>query len=280
MQERKIRPPLRSGTPAGLPCSARPAAPVPTFRLLVEYDGTDFRGWQAQRVGPTVQQAIVAALAVALREPVGVVGSGRTDAGVHARGQVAHFSVGRDLDLHRLAVSLNGLLPPSVAVIAAERAPDGFHARFDAVSRTYRYHTATAPRALDRRTRVVLRAAPDVDAMNRAAEAILGRHDCTSFCRTQSETINRTCTVETARWVPEARAGDCTFEIRADRFLHGMVRTLVGTLLAVGRGRLPETAIADALAARDRRAAGSAAPPHGLVLHSVGYPDPAFPGCD
>ena len=267
------------GPPATFPCPPT-ALPVPTFRLLVEYDGTDFRGWQAQRVGPTVQQTVEAALAVALRAPVGVVGSGRTDAGVHARGQVAHFATDRDVDPARLAASLNGVLPPTVAVIAAEQAPDGFHARFDAVRRAYRYHTATAPRALDRHTRVVLRGAPDVDAMNRAAAHILGRHDCTSFCRTQSETINRTCTVETARWVHEARAGDVYFEIHADRFLHGMVRTLGGTLLAVGRGRLPETALADALAARDRRAAGVAAPPHGLVLHSVGYPEPVFPGCD
>ena len=252
---------------------------MPTFRLLVEYDGTDFRGWQAQRAGPTVQQTVEAALAVALREPVAVVGSGRTDAGVHARGQVAHFATARDVDPARLAASLNGLLPPSVAVLAAEAAPGGFHARFDAVRRAYRYHTATAPRALDRRTRVALRFAPDVDAMNRAATALLGRHDCTSLCRTQSETINRTCAVETARWVPDGRDGDWRFEITADRFLHGMVRTVVGTLLAVGRGRLPETALADALAARDRRAAGTAAPPHGLVLHSVGYPEPVFPGC-
>ena len=253
---------------------------MPTLRLLVEYDGTDFRGWQAQREGPTVQQAIEAALGVALREPARVVGSGRTDTGVHARGQVAHVRTDRDADPHRLRVSLNALLPPSVAVRAAEPAPEAFHARFDARRRTYHYHAATAPRALDRRTRVVLRPAPDVAAMNRAAAAILGRHDFTSFCRTASETINRTCVVETAHWVPDGRAGDWRFEITADRFLHGMVRTVVGTLLDVGRGKRPETALADALAARDRRAAGAAAPPHGLVLHRVDYPEPLFVGCD
>ena len=253
---------------------------MPTYRLLVEYDGTDFRGWQAQREGPTVQQAVEAALSVALRAPTAVVGSGRTDAGVHARGQVAHLSTDRDVDVHRLLASLRGLLPPAVAVRAAERAPDGFHARFDARSRLYHYHVATEARALDRRTRVVLRSAPDVEAMNRAARAVVGRHDFESFCRTRSETTNRTCAVSVARWVPDGRPGDWRFEVAADRFLHGMVRALVGTLLAVGRGRLPETALADALAARDRRAAGPAAPPHGLVLHHVGYADPAFAGCD
>lgn len=252
---------------------------MPTYRLLVEYDGTDFRGWQAQASGPTVQQTIEAALAVTLRQPVGVVGSGRTDAGVHARGQVAHFPVDREVDVYRLLASLRGLLPPAVAVRCAERAPDAFHARFDASGRLYHYHAAAGPRALDRRTRLVLRHPADFGAMNRAAEAILGRHECSSFCRTQSETTNRTCTVETARWVEDGRPGDWRFEIAADRFLHGMVRTVVGTLLDVGRGALPETALADALAAHDRRAAGAAAPPHGLVLHHVTYPEPLFSGC-
>ncbi|HEX8384606.1 MAG TPA: tRNA pseudouridine(38-40) synthase TruA [Rubricoccaceae bacterium] len=252
---------------------------MPRLRLLVEYDGTDFQGWQVQRAGPTVQGALEAALAVALRAPVGVVGAGRTDTGVHARGQVAHVDTDADVDPHRLRASLGGLLPPAVAVRAVERAPAAFHARFDAVRRVYHYHVATAPRALDRRTRVGLPTAPDVEAMNRAARSVLGRHDFSAFCRTRSETINRTCTVETARWVPDGRPGDWRFEIAADRFLHGMVRAVVGTLLDVGRGKRPETALADTLATADRRAAGAAAPPHGLVLHHVGYPEPLFVGC-
>ena len=249
---------------------------MPTTRLLIEYDGTDFRGWQIQRAGRTVQGAVEAALATALREPVAVVGSGRTDAGVHARGQVAHVVTGGGPDARRLLASLNGLLPPSVAVLAAEPAPDGFHARFDARRRRYVYHAATEPRALDRATRVVVRPAPDLDAMNRAAGALVGRHDFDSFCRTKSETTNRVCTVETARWTAGARPGDLDFEIAADRFLHGMVRAVVGTLLEIGRGRRPEDDLARVLAARDRREAGPAAPPHGLVLDRVGYDEPVF----
>jgi len=274
------RRPAADGTPpSGYLRLPSAAVPVPRFRLLVEYDGTRFQGWQVQQNGPSVQAALEAALAVALREPVAIVGAGRTDAGVHARGQVAHFDTDRGVDTHRLLASLGGLLPPAVVVRAVEPAPDAFHARFDAVRRLYHYHVATAPRALDRLVRVALRPAPDVDAMNRAAFAVLGRHDFSAFCRTRSETINRTCAVETARWVPDGRPGDWRFEVAADRFLHGMVRALVGTLLDVGRGRRPETALADALATRDRRAAGAAAPPHGLVLHHVGYPDSPFAGC-
>ena len=256
---------------------------MPTTRLLIEYDGTDFRGWQVQRAGRTVQGAVEAAVATALREPVGVVGSGRTDAGVHARGQVAHIETEAAPDARRLRASLNGLLPPAVAVLAVEPAPDGFHARFDARRRRYVYHTATGPRALDRHVRVVLRPAPDVEAMNRAAQSLLGRHDFDSFCRTKSETTNRVCTVETARWVPGGRGGDWDFEIAADRFLHGMVRAVVGTLLEVGRGRREADDVARVLATRDRREAGPAAPAHGLVLYRVEYPTPVFsalPSCE
>ena len=253
------------------------------LRLDLEYDGTDFAGWQVQPDARTVQAEVERALAVLWRTPVAVVGSGRTDAGVHASGQVAHVDVpgGTSLDadaLRRLRRSLGGLLPKDVALLGLCPVAAAFHARFDAVRRTYHYRVATQERALERRTRVVLRPAPSFEAMNAAAAALVGRHPYDSFCRTQSETENRVCTVEEARWEMEERAGDWRFVVSADRFLHGMVRAMVGTLLQIGRGTRPADALPGILAARDRRAAGPAAPPHGLALVRVDYPGDASPG--
>ncbi|MEM6326490.1 MAG: tRNA pseudouridine(38-40) synthase TruA, partial [Bacteroidota bacterium] len=253
------------------------------LRFLIEYDGTDFVGWQRQPTGPSVQGTLEDVLNVALGSSrlgteVGLMGSGRTDAGVHARGQVAHADVPDGTDPYRLRGHLNGLLPPSIAMIDVEEAPPTFHARFDARRRTYHYHVATSPRALDRTSRVALRQPTDMGAMNHATEAVLGTHEFSSFCRTRSGTINRVCTVEAARWVPEERPGDWHFEIVATRFLHGMVRALVGTLLEVGRGRRAPSDLSRVLAQHDRRAAGPAAPAHGLVLHRVDYSTPVFLG--
>jgi tRNA pseudouridine38-40 synthase len=244
---------------------------MPTCRLILEYDGTDFHGWQVQPGRPTVQQALEEALAILLKQRVAVVGSGRTDAGVHARGQVAHFRAGTLPDLHRLRSSLNGLLPRSIAVLDAVEAPDDFHARYDARQRRYHYYVSTGARPLERHWRWLLRPVPDFDRMNVSAQGLLGTHDFSAFCLAQSDTKNRVCTVEKAVWEPEERPGDVRFVVVADRFLHGMVRAIVGTLVEIGRGQRPGDDLARVLASRDRQQAGAAAPPHGLVLEQVGY---------
>lgn len=246
---------------------------MPTYRILIEYDGTDFHGWQIQPGRPTIQESLETALEVVLRTRPNVVGSGRTDAGVHAREQVAHVELDVPINPQHIGRSLNGLLPPTIAVLKVEEAPEGFHARYDARERIYHYYVATEERALDRNIRRLLRPAPDFDLMNVAAKELLGTHHFDSFCRTQSETINRVCCVRRAQWIPETRPGDWYFEIAADRFLHGMVRSIVGTLLQVGQKKRALTEIATILASRDRRCAGPAAPASGLVLEKVIYQD-------
>lgn len=253
---------------------------MPTYRLTLEYEGTDWYGWQIQPDRPTVQQAIQDALKTVLRlDDVLVVGSGRTDAGVHATGQIAHVAlgIGNTTDVFRLKGALNGVLPPTIAVRDIAPAPDDFHARYCAVSRRYEYALTSEPVALLRRHVWHLRPAPDVDLMTQAAQDLVGTHDFSSFCRTQAETPSRVCTISDAVFRAQARPGLWTFCIEADRFLHGMVRSIVGTLVDIGHGRRPPGAIPDILAQRDRRAASRSAPARGLTLVDVRYPTDTAP---
>lgn len=246
------------------------------YALIIEYDGTPFQGWQIQPEGPTVQAEVEKALATCLRKPTGITGSGRTDTGVHARFQVAHFDSDEQLDTHKLYKSLNGLLSSNIAVRdALEVAPD-FHARYDAIQRTYRYHIGLKPTALEKHIRLWVPSTVDMDRMRAACKHLIGKHDYSTFCKIKSETTNRTCNVSEATWVDEG-AGRFHLQISADRFLHGMVRAITGTLLEVGQGKREVDSIPDLLLSKDRTLAGPAARPHGLVLHYVTYPDGALP---
>jgi tRNA pseudouridine38-40 synthase len=240
-----------------------------TYRLTLEYDGADFHGWQVQPRLRTVQGELADALARVLGEPVTLTGAGRTDAGVHAFGQVASFSTDVDVPLRRLRRALNGLTGRDLIVREVAPADAGFDARRSATGRVYRYRLGHAPTALDRHRVWVPGYDLDLDAMRAATAQLVGPHDFMSFAASRDASPHKRCEVRRAVFVEE-EAG-VRLEIEADRFLHHMVRNIVGTLVDVGRGRLETTSIAEILAARDRRVAGPTAPAHALTLWQVRY---------
>lgn len=246
------------------------------MRLFVQlsYDGSPFCGWQFQPNVPSVQQEMERALSIAFGEPVTVVGAGRTDTGVNARHYIAHFDVTAWPleESARILRKINAILPPAIVAEAFYRVADEAHARFDAVSRTYRYfiHTVKDPFA---RHSCRLWFTPDVAAMNRAAEPMLGRHDFSSFEKTGGANKTSLCTVTEARW--EALDSEhFVFTITADRFLRNMVRATVGTLLEVGRGRRAPEWVGEVLAAHNRSEAGQSVIGEALFLEEIRYPYP------
>jgi tRNA pseudouridine38-40 synthase len=241
------------------------------IRLVVEYDGTTLCGWQRQTNGPTVQGHLEEALARLLVHEVAVVGASRTDAGVHARGQVASFRTERAIPLHGIRRGLNSLLPSMIAIREATEVADDFHPRFSATGKHYRYTILARPERSPRwRDRAWHVAEPlDLAAMQAAAEHLLGEHDFAAFRAAG-------CTARTTR----RRIDDITIErdgelvgvdVRGNAFLRNMVRIVVGTLVEVGLGRREPAQVAEILASLDRTQAGITAPAHGLELVEVRY---------
>jgi tRNA pseudouridine38-40 synthase len=241
------------------------------IKVVLEYDGSGFAGWQQQAHGRTVE----AELKRALREITGadhtVYAAGRTDAGAHAEGQVVSFELVGRITPVRLVAALNARLPEDVAALTAEVAPDGFHARYSARWRRYRY------RYLDRRARPALERSRcwhvggplDVDQMAAAAKALVGKHDWTSYCSASEPPDGRVRDMRSAR---VARGGDFVeLELVAEGFLRGLVRSIAGALAEVGKGRKPPEWVGEVLAARDRRLAPRTAPAGGLTLMEVIY---------
>lgn len=251
------------------------AMPDRTVRLVLQYDGTRFAGWQRQPDARTVQGELERAVERLFNAPTTVTGAGRTDAGVHARGQAAHLTVGDRWETPRLRRALNSLVPPDIWVAEASDAPPGFHARFSATARRYTYYVGTDEASASPFRRPYewgLRDALDRDALQAGADALLGEHRFYGFAvrGTAPPGDEHRCTITVASW--RERSGGLEFVIEANRFLHHMVRFLVGTMVDVASGRRSLASFTALLDADDNRAVSPPAPAHGLFLDHVTYP--------
>lgn len=259
--------------PTAVPTNPRTTTASRKIRLTVEYDGTDFAGWQVQpRPARTVQGALQDALAHLPGEHGPILGAGRTDAGVHALAMTAHVRTSTPIKAVRLAPAMNSQLPRDIRVLDVEPTDASFEAQFSCQYRRYLYRLRESPvpvvaGALNRNRVLTLAGPLDWDAMNRAAGTLLGKHDFASFATQETRTTVRTLHLA---WF-EANGHEMWFHVAADGFLRGMVRTLLGTLLEVGRGRRSEASVTDLLNVQDRRRAGPSQPAHGLYFAEAGY---------
>jgi len=247
------------------------------FRLLLQYDGTDFHGWQVQNNLRTVQGELERAIGIFEEAEIKVIGSGRTDAGVHAEGQIANVHLNRFFTTDKLRLAINGNVGRDVRILQVEEAENDFHARFSAKIKTYVYRVVNAPvmspfwlRYAHHEARIL-----DVAKMNETARLFLGEHDWTAFSAARSDVENRVRTVKEftidSFWDARANAAVIEFRISANGFLRYMVRSIVGTLFEVGRGEKDSDTILAAIISGDRDLAGKTAPAHGLTLLKVDY---------
>ncbi|MGR3503257.1 tRNA pseudouridine(38-40) synthase TruA [Pseudaestuariivita sp.] len=254
---------------------------MPRYALKVEYDGAPFAGWQAQADQPSVQGALEAALAQLESGVPRIAAAGRTDAGVHALGQVAQCDMAQDWTPFRLSEALNYHLKPSpVAVVDAARVPEDWHARFSAVERRYLYRIALrrAPMTVGAGQVWQVKHPLDAAAMHKAAQRLVGHHDFTTFRSVMCQSASPVKTLDHAevRRVEGLFGAEVHLTFRARSFLHNQVRSFVGTLERVGAGRWSADDVSDALEAADRARCGPVAPPQGLYLTGVGYPEDPF----
>ena len=243
------------------------------IRILLSYEGTDFSGWQRQALGQrTIQDSLEKALSQLFNEPITVIGSGRTDARVHAHGQVAHFDTSRDIAKYDFLYALRGLLPRSIGVRKAWLAPRAFHARNSAVRKTYRYRILNAahPSPFLRNYALWIRRSLDVERLNSLVQPLVGTHDFKSFQTGDQYYETTVRTIEAAQW--QKKGPVLTFSVTGNGFLTHMVRNIVGTTLNLDyKGESPKE-MTDILAAKDRKLARATAEPQGLLLYQVEYP--------
>ena len=251
------------------------------YFIHLAYNGANYNGWQTQPGLPTVQETLEKALSTLLRQPVAVVGCGRTDTGVHASDFYAHFTYAPaltgtpsnlegELDCGQLVFKLNNLLPLDIAVFDIFPVADNAHARFDATARTYQYHVSDRRLPFRQGQYCRLYFKPDIDKMNEAARVLMEYDDFTSFAKLHTQVKTNICHLSHAEWTEEE--GGWVFTIRSNRFLRNMVRSVTGTLLDVGRGKLSIEGLREIIERKDRCAAGVSMPACGLFLTKVEYP--------
>ena len=241
------------------------------IKLVLEYDGTNYHGWQTQPNLPTIQGTIEEHLAKLTKTPIQIIGAGRTDTGVHAEGQVANFHTDSQIPIVAFQKGLNAILPRDIVVCSATEVSTEFHARFSATSRRYRYTILNRgyPSALSRQTSYFLPREIDGSRINELCQTLVGRHDFSSFQKVGSDRINPVCEIYEVHW--SKKEPYVYFEIEADSFLRGMVRAITGTILKYMKCRDADTQLRRILEAKDRAAAGTSAPAHGLSLIQVRY---------
>jgi tRNA pseudouridine38-40 synthase len=244
-------------------------SPMRNFKLTLEYDGTDFHGWQKQPGVRTVQGVLEAAVVATLRQRVAVNGAGRTDAGVHATGQVSNFIVDTTWTTRGVGGAVASILPEDIRIRRVDEVDLGFHARFSATGRLYVYYLRTEPTAVWRRYAHVVTYPLDMGAMRAAAGRLIGERDFAAFTPVRSTDVPTRCDLRELDIQEKDEV--IAFALRADHFLHHMVRVIVGTLIEVGRGRLPPEHMETILCKKDRNEAGPTVPPNGLFLTDVEY---------
>lgn len=243
------------------------------YFIKLSYSGKDYFGWQRQPKQITVQEVVEKAISTLLRQRIGIMGAGRTDTGVHAINMYAHFEYGEALP-DNLIHKMNSFLPKDIMIQSIFPMIDGAHARFDATERTYHYFVQLGKNPFNFDSTWQLSVDLDVEQMNAAAQLLLGKQDFSSFAKTHTDVKTHICEVKTAIW--EQNGTEFKFTITADRFLRNMVRAIVGTLIAVGRGKINLEEFADIIAKKDRSFAGGSAPAQGLYLAEVKYPKSIF----
>lgn len=245
------------------------------YFIYLAYNGAGYCGWQNQPNGTAVQAVVEGALTTLLRQPVPIVGAGRTDAGVHARLMVAHFDWDTAFDnLPELAERLNRILPKDIAIYKIVPVAADAHARFDAVSRLYRYYLTTDKDPFMYPYKYKVYGSVDVEMMNRCAAMLFDYEDFTSFSKLHTDVKTNNCRIMQAGWI--SQGNDYIFTIQADRFLRNMVRSIVGTLIEAGRGKLDEKGMRRIIEAKDRGAAGVSVPGNALFLEGLEYPEWVF----